>query len=1150
LTSKGFSVSRISFQNEQPSEFDVFPGGSHDKVATAMCDYITDEKNSRVLGLDGEFGSGKSSILTMLQQKLVKVDQKYKVWFFDCEQNYQGSIKSNFIELFTEELLEKVGPDVKARDSLRDSRDRALGRQFTYTKNTISRVSSWALILVIALFFSTSSFKELFALTKLEDPKIAWLVVHIFSFVSPLIVLLVAHWKLKDTKVGDQPWSIYHLFKGGSDDTITEKIKVAKEVTPLDLKRTLDDDLKLVADLHYVVILDNLDRLPKDSLRAVWSDLEIFTGVTEKNNLTVIVPSCTNKVAKYLAPESDRTYDSRDFIAKKFPVVFRAPPIIAAGWKDGFYQLWQSTFPSYGREIAEKCALLLQRHSPMRGKLVTPRLQKRFINDIATTSLTMGANIDVVCIGAHLLLCKYDDLPLEEVIRADGFSASFMKTHEGFDDSDVSATKKLLGSHVGSELEDGWQIQFLQIHFLTNRKIAMAELIDEPLELSINEGDSERFAELISTFGFNDAFKRYLSNEIYSADLVRVLAAASEKLSKEDFESVIRLLNRETKTFESSLPENDVGFFIALKTCRLAGLNIATLDRVKSDLIKAVNLDVNEDVQAETLEVKRARLRDYDYLIDALGIEPVVLSARNAAYFTHVFSGCDNLTSVGANQFNFTQAGLKSIHEHIVALPDSTIVLPISEPQREILLEVLNSSVKHGHDPRVAMPEEDVLSLSKSLGTYPNHEAILFGMALSGKLPDAVVAQVASLTLDGATVSQKAAVAAILLNAKQLDALALIEDVNTVVDSKVFKLLFCGGGYSDVLSTEYLNPVIGKVISKVLAWAVKDAAIWTLNHSNISRNFMSVATATQPWGVESQALFEWIEGWQRHFKAETDAIDKLDEEFVNKLCSSDESQFEIFKKALLAFYGSDERRVDDWEPILLSESNNHARLLEWALKQEEFTLSSSYRSTTIEILKKIVVGHLDDDAQPQAVRSLRVIVAVSDQAQNNLLGAELRNILYIENGAPKASIWLLKELGHLIVDIQPASTAEVGKLMGILDYLNKHEEESQDALRYFEGRAKQIASYSYSEQLRDAMALAVSNLKKSAPNLYQAFAKKSLFKGILKDILSSEKKAEKAKSDLLKTEQKKAQEAPATPLVSEPISQEADETKSSDTSKA
>ncbi|KPW22196.1 hypothetical protein ALO90_103009 [Pseudomonas amygdali pv. aesculi] len=244
------------------------------------------------------------------------------------------------------------------------------------------------------------------------------------------------------------------------------------------------------------------------------------------------MPFCSNKVAQYLGADQDRTYDSRDFIAKKFPVVFRAPPIITAGWKDGFYRLWESTYPDGDRDLAEKCALLLQRHSPMASKLVTPRLQKRFINDIATTSLTLGDDINLVSIAAHLLLCKYNDHPLQEVIRADGFSAAYKKANDDLDDKDVLATQQLLGAVIGSGIEGGWQIQFLQIHFLTTSDIAIAELIDEPLSLAVQEQDGERFASLVNVFGFRDALKRYLSNGGYKADLIQTIYLAAKSVDE------------------------------------------------------------------------------------------------------------------------------------------------------------------------------------------------------------------------------------------------------------------------------------------------------------------------------------------------------------------------------------------------------------------------------------------------------------------------------------------------------------------------------------------------------------------------------------------------------------------------------------------
>lgn len=1099
-------MSRVSFQSEQPSELDLFPGSSHDKVANAMCTYIVDDRNSRVIGLDGEFGSGKSSILTMLKNKLVKTNPKYKIWFFDCEQNYQGSIKSNFIELFTDELINSVGNDNKVKESLLENRDKALGRHFTYTKSTVSRISSWALLLIVTLFFSTSSFKELFALSKLKDPISLWLyVVHIFSFFSPVIVLLIAFFKLKGTKVGEQQWSIFHLFKGGSDDTVTEKIQVAREVSPLDLKRTLDADLKLLNDIHYVVILDNLDRLPKDSLRTVWSDLEIFTWVSEDNTLTVIVPFCSNKVAKYLAPDHERTYDSRDFIAKKFPVVFRAPPIIASGWKDGFYKLWGSTFPEDQREMAEKCAMLLQRHSPMNGKLVTPRLQKRFINDIATTSLTLGSEIDLVCIGAHLLLCKYSDLPLEEMIRVDGASEAYKSQHSSFNNNDLKATQQFLESYIGSDLENGWQIQILQVHFLTSSKIAMAELIDEPLAMSIQELDSERFATLVTVFGFKDAFKRYLSAKMYNSDLVRVLGGASEKLSNEEFTFVISLLNKENKTFHGEIGEDEKDFYHSLKVCRLAGLHTNSLNKFKKELATNIKKDANESIELDSFEECREQLIRYDALLDALAAAPDTINVNNASYFAHIFSECKDLKVIGIDDFKFTNSGIKSIYKHIVGLPNSPDILPISEAQRELLLKILTSTRKFGNEPVVSITKEEALSLSNSLRTYPNSEAILFGLVLSGTTDSTILAQVINQPFEGRTISQNAAVAVLFMISKNFKDLARIENLETVVESAVFMLLFRGAVYSDVLTSGLDEPNVGEIIAKILAWAIKDKVIHKLNYSSVSSNFTKLTRAIKPYGVDEQTVFEWLDGWEHHYKVNFKLLDSLDIEFVRALTDSSETLFSSTKAGMFNYYSSDDCSEEDWESILLSQSFNHGILIEYLKQQSDFTLGAACRPAIVQVMKKITTENLDKVVYSNIVRNLNILLTVCNQQQKNLLGNEFRNLVYFENSVPSSVVWLLDNFGHLIVDIQPANTLEVGKLMGILEYVSQNPQESTKVCTYLDDRAHQISSYPYSEELREAMAVSIASLVSLTPKLYKSFAKKAYFKRVFKEIFSANK---------------------------------------------
>lgn len=1101
-------MSHISFQDEQPSEYDLFPGNSHDKVANAMCNYISNERNSRVIGLDGEFGSGKSSILTMLKNKLLVKNAKYKVWFFDCEQNYQGSIKSNFIELFTDELISTIGSDNKIRQALRDSRDKALGRHFTYTKKTISRISHWALLLIVALFFSTSSFKELFAISKLAVQAPFWLMsMHCISLLSPILVLILAWLFLRRTKVGEEDWSIFHLFKGGSDDTVTEKVQVAKEVTPLDLKRTLDADLKLLADIHYVVILDNLDRLPKDNLRTVWSDLEIFTGASGHDKLTVIVPFCSNKVAKYLAADNEATYDSRDFIAKKFPIIFRAPPVITAGWKDGFYKLWENTFPEESHNLSEKCAVLLQRHSPMHNKLVTPRLQKKFINDIAATALTLGFEVDLVCISAYLLLCKYGALPLEETIREGGVSESYQNKHAAFNNADLKSTQNFLNTYIGSDIDEGWQIQFLQIHFLTDSKIAIAELIDEPLAVAVRDIDSERFASLVTVFGFKDAFKRFLSDDAYNSDLVRVLGLASQKISDEEFTSVISTLNGENKTFQGSVGEEYEEFCAALKECRLAGLHTSGLVKLKNSLFKVIKDDADIIVVEESLDKSRRNLKVYDSLLDALGTPAETITVNNASYFIHVFAESKGLKAIDFKKFKFTQNGIKSIHELIIKLPDSEETLDITESQREFLLETFISatSSRFGTDPKVPMTTAETQLLANNLTSYPNNDAILFGLVLSGKIDKAILAPVLALPFEDRTESQNAAVAVLFLVTKNFKDLSKIENLGHVVEGNVFKLLLKVAAYSDVLITGLNEPEIGEIIAKILAWAIREDAIWRLNHGQVLNKFSEIISATAPYDVNEKIIFKWLNGWQSHIKTTFESIENMDAEFVRNLVSSSSNFFPDVKAGVLNYYSSTELKEVNWESIFLSESPNHSIFLEYLSKRTDFKLNPEYRPSIISVMRKIVSGDLSQSVRTNIAETIHMILECCDQEQKNLLGIGLRDLIYSENSLSEPVTWLLEKFGHIIVDIQPANTSEVGKLMLLLEYVKQHYGESEQLCRYLDKRASQIAKFKYSSELREAMAVSIANLRQYTPKLFKAFDKKSYFKERFKEIFDSGK---------------------------------------------
>ncbi|WP_223542224.1 P-loop NTPase fold protein [Pseudomonas sp. BF-RE-26] len=669
----------LNFQSENPSERDAFKGESHDRVAQAIHDYISSGKNHRVIGLDGEFGSGKSSILQMLERKIKDKGSKSVLWIFDCEQNYQGSIKSNFIELFTEQvtaLLTKFGNKDAIPEVLK-TRDIALGRHFSYTKDTRSHISVWAVLLIASGVLSPTFIRDYLPQLRASAELPWWQ--HLFylgTSLAPVIILILAYFFNGKEQVGKKRWNISSLLKGSSDDQITETIEISKEVSPLDLKRALRNHLHAVKEHHFIIVIDNLDRLPRDVLRSVWSDLEIFTSVTGTENLSVIVPFCSTKVSKYLNGETEQSYDSKDFIAKKFPVVFRTPPIITSGWKDAFRALWSETFGPTSPGDADTCSIILQRHSPMAGGLVTPRLQKRFINDIATTMLVTAGQPSVVCIAAYIAVCKYNNIPIETLLKDPAASLTEAVTStDQVDEKDLTETsslklvktKRTLQALFGEDMGQGWPIQVLQIHFQTSSDIAIAELIDQPLATAIESQDGKKLASLVPYFGFTDSFLRGLEGDISPNNLFLTLHEAASSGSC-DIAALIPHINKrftEVPLLDGHAPE--ASYFQAIKGLISLGLS-KTIFFGKLSAAQEAFLQMNRQAyDSNSDESYKKTTSIYDSYLYALDEKFPELNFDSAEILFHTLVPNPDLLVIDTNLISLSQKGRIDAVRQIIA---------------------------------------------------------------------------------------------------------------------------------------------------------------------------------------------------------------------------------------------------------------------------------------------------------------------------------------------------------------------------------------------------------------------------------------------------------------------------------------------------
>lgn len=1115
---KGLNVQDVKFHSEQPSKVDAFPGESHRKVATAICNHLLSNDSSRIIGLDGEFGSGKSSILQMIKEQLTERESKYKVWLFDCEQNFQGSIKSNFIELFTEELITTAGNNKEAVKHLEKKRDIALGREFTYRKNTTSRVSAWAALLIISVFFSSSSFKELLTLSDPSvTPGIEFLVFHLCSFISPLLILAIAKFVNRKKMIGNQKWTFLNLFKGSSEDYINEKIEVSREVTPLDLKRTLSSQLEMVSAKDYIVVLDNLDRLPRESLRTVWSDLEIFTWLAEEKNLTIIVPFCSTKVANSLGSEQDGKYDSKDFIAKKFPVVFRAPPVITSGWKATFLDLWKHTFGEDPEKLGEKCALILQKHSPMAGGLVTPRLQKRFINDVATTASILGSHVNLVCIGAHVLLCKYNEYPLTEVLKTGDASKQFSEKFGTQAVSDLESTGDYLKRVFGEDINNGWQIQFLQAHYLTTSVIAVAELLDEPLSRAIDQKHSEGFSKIAGLFGFPDAVKRYLESKPEKAPEFLILLADAYKYDQDEkrhlwLSKLIDTLNHQLVDVHPGENTKAPEFYKAINALIASGLKKELLQQEKRSLLSYVSDAVKEDTPADSFDFHRYNLAALDSCLNALGEDFETIETDKAAYIAHIVLSQKNLLVIKPEHFTINDAGLREVHLQLAS--SENLPLDCTPLESDLTLELLEHAygnrkialgVKHGL-------HADVTSalLNNYIATPESYSAAI-GVMLIGKPGQKEVDGVFKPHNASPTLLSSIVAVVICLRTGNYSRLNEFDNLIDVFHSDIFKLMAKAALESKMFLAALEQEAAIRPAAEFLVWAINNRAISHLNWDQIAINYQAIIEALEQEGLSEEDFLRWLSAWSTKLDVLASKLDDQCIHFVRQIFDNETQGFNSLREKSVEHLDSADRTSEEWASIIRNPSA-YIVVLEYMARHSHFL--SSTDAPRKALLEELAPFSKDRSYSLPltTLTNLNSLLSVMERPVKNVIGAELRTISFAGDADPEQVAHLLEEFGEIIPDIQPASSAEVGTLLKLLEYLTRNTETRADAISFLNSRAQQISGYEYSEEFKEALGEVLISLAERAPDLYKQFERKKGFKAFLpytlKKLIASKKSEE------------------------------------------
>lgn len=407
---------------------DYLQSESHDKIADTIIDIIQNDCNTeiedeklhkKIIGLEGDWGSGKSNIIKILEKKIKTKKLKFHHFLFDTWTHQE--------DLNRKSLLDELITFLKIKEIIDDSsKDEKYSRlyQKEIKKNTKSNplyksyYILWSLSFVIITFgniiyrekisekifkgFYDDSLRYLienfnFNLVYFFFPNINQInfiyLIKVFPFILILIGLIIffkdLFLLLRHNDRLDYVFSeIFSLSKGDLNDKLsieyTQEIENNNRVFKTFLKDEIDKDLVLKEE-NLIITFDNIDRISEEKVKNIWSIINIFFSEEvdkSKNlkNIWLIVPFDENKIIEVF---NNKHEIAKGLLDKTFSFSFRVPPPLTSNWeKNIFERLFKNAFNDVNIDDDE--INILTRIFGEYSEKINPRKVINFINDLVT----------------------------------------------------------------------------------------------------------------------------------------------------------------------------------------------------------------------------------------------------------------------------------------------------------------------------------------------------------------------------------------------------------------------------------------------------------------------------------------------------------------------------------------------------------------------------------------------------------------------------------------------------------------------------------------------------------------------------------------------------------------------------------------------
>lgn len=409
---------------------DKFASQSQDHIAESIKKLIlnidNEESSIRLIGIEGGWGTGKSNLVKILEDKLS--DEDYSFFLYDAWGHQEDLHRRAIIEELSDFVEEKEICST-CKEKLADIREETLGTEVlvrTVQSPEFSWAFFWAVLGIVCFpvieFIGKSGIiKNSFLFQNFS--LMGWTlkaIPELFFFIALFIIIWGAFKQAnRQSQAGEWIKNVKLFFSCLKNKTLQvyrkneEKNTTTKRINQFNpssksFERFLQVIDKGLNNHKLVIVIDNIDRMNKEKVKDIWATIHMcFSSAAELHNILVLVPFDKNKIrdAFYQEEENESntandtdkkmtTYDTEkinqlalvdDFIQKTFSLVFRVSLPVLSDWEAFFRERWTDAFKSIQDEIEFD---YVKRIFDAFTKVITPRNIIAFINEFATIKLS------------------------------------------------------------------------------------------------------------------------------------------------------------------------------------------------------------------------------------------------------------------------------------------------------------------------------------------------------------------------------------------------------------------------------------------------------------------------------------------------------------------------------------------------------------------------------------------------------------------------------------------------------------------------------------------------------------------------------------------------------------------------------------------